>query len=54
MPHLIAISDPSGRGKTTWISQFLKDQSQPQFYGSPGLGEISVDLARISYRFPWV
>ena len=54
MPHLIAISGPSGSGKTTWISQFLKDQSTPQFYICPGLGEISVDLARIGYRFPWV
>ncbi|MGF1520471.1 MAG: GTP-binding protein [Nodosilinea sp.] len=54
MPHLIAISGPSGSGKTTWISQFLKDQSTPQFYVCPGLGEISVDLARIGYRFPWV
>ncbi|TVQ05942.1 MAG: GTP-binding protein [Leptolyngbya sp. DLM2.Bin27] len=54
MPHLIAISGPSGSGKTTWISQFLKDQSTPQFYLCPGLGEISVDLARIGYRFPWV
>jgi hypothetical protein len=54
MPHLIAISGPSGSGKTTWISQFLKDQSTPQFYVCPGLGEIAVDLARIGYRFPWV
>ncbi|MDA0864990.1 MAG: GTP-binding protein [Cyanobacteria bacterium] len=54
MPHLIAISGPSGSGKTTWISQFLKAQSTPQFYVCPGLGEISVDLARIGYRFPWV
>jgi len=54
MPHLIAISGPSGSGKTTWISQFLKDQSTPQYYVCPGLGEISVDLARMGYRFPSV
>lgn len=51
---LIAVSGPSGSGKTTWISQFLSDRSRPTFYLYPGLGNISVDLARIGYRFPWV
>ncbi len=51
---LIAVAGPSGSGKTTWMSQFLKDQSRPLFYFCPGLGRYSVDLARISYRFPWV
>lgn len=51
---LIAVSGPSGSGKTTWINQFLSDRSRPTFYLCPGLGNISVDLARIGYRFPWV
>ena len=51
---LITVAGPCGSGKTTWISQHLDDQTRPLFYLSPGLGNISVDLARIGYRFPWV
>ncbi|MEM8640722.1 MAG: GTP-binding protein [Cyanobacteria bacterium P01_G01_bin.54] len=51
---LIAIAGPPGSGKTTWLSQFLSDQQCPLFYCAPGLGEASVDQARIAYRFPWV
>ncbi|MBJ7901153.1 MAG: hypothetical protein GC158_14820 [Cyanobacteria bacterium RI_101] len=51
---LIAVAGPSGSGKTTWISQFLKDANRPSCYLAPGAGNISVDLARIAYRFPWV
>lgn len=51
---LIAVSGPSGSGKTTWISQHLNDQTRPLFYLYPGLGNISVDLAEVGYRFPWV
>ena len=55
MPTLIAVSGPAGSGKTTWISQFFQAApDSPQFYLSPGLGDISVDLARIGYRFPLV
>jgi hypothetical protein len=53
-PSIIAVAGPSGSGKTRWVSQFFKEQSQSQFYSAPGLGLISVDLARIAYRFPWV
>lgn len=51
---LIAVAGPPGSGKTTWISQFLKDQNRPLFYLCPGLGNGSVDVARIHARFPWV
>lgn len=51
---LITVAGPCGSGKTTWISQHLHDQTRPLFYFSPGLGNISVDLARIGYCFPWV
>ena len=51
---LIAIAGPPGSGKTTWMSQFLSDQSRPLFYCCPGMGAGSVDLARIAYRFPGV
>lgn len=54
MPHLVVVSGPSGSGKTTWLSQFLQEQSHPVYYASLGLGDASVDLARIGYRFPWV
>ncbi|MEO0395247.1 MAG: GTP-binding protein [Cyanobacteria bacterium P01_A01_bin.137] len=47
------VAGPPGVGKTTWISQFLKDTSRPLFYLHPGIQE-SVDLARIGYCFPWV
>ncbi|MEM1255835.1 MAG: GTP-binding protein [Cyanobacteria bacterium P01_H01_bin.21] len=50
---LTLVAGPPGAGKTTWISQFLKDSSRPLFYLCPG-GHESVDLARIGYRFPWV
>ncbi|MGD1949186.1 MAG: GTP-binding protein [Leptolyngbyaceae cyanobacterium] len=50
---LTLVAGPPGVGKTTWISQFLKDSSRPLFYLYPG-GQESVDLARIGYRFPWV
>ncbi|NEO88052.1 MAG: GTP-binding protein [Spirulina sp. SIO3F2] len=51
---LVAIAGPPGSGKTTWLSQFLSDQQHPRFYCCPGLGDVSVDRARIAYRFPWV
>ena len=50
---LTLVAGPPGAGKTTWISQFLKDSACPLFYLCPG-GQESVDLARIGYRFPWV
>ena len=50
---LTLVAGPPGVGKTTWISQFLKDSSCPLFYLCPG-GQESVDLARIGYCFPWV
>ena len=50
---LTLVAGPPGVGKTTWISQFLKDPACPLFYLCPG-GQESVDLARIGYRFPWV
>jgi len=53
-PSFIAVAGPSGGGKTAWISQRFQDQTRPQFYLYPGLGNISVDLARIGYRFPQV
>ncbi|NEQ53678.1 MAG: GTP-binding protein [Leptolyngbya sp. SIO3F4] len=51
--NLTLVAGPPGVGKTTWISQFLKDASSPLFYLYPG-AEASVDLARIGYCFPWV
>ena len=53
-PSLIAVAGPSGSGKTTWISQFLRQPVVPTYYLCPGLGNASVDLAGIDYRFPWV
>jgi hypothetical protein len=53
-PSLIAVAGPSGGGKTTWIAQQIKNSTQPTVYVSPGLGPISVDLARINYTFPAV
>ena len=50
---LTLVAGPPGAGKTTWISQFLKDSSRPLFYLCPGT-QASVDWARIGYRFPWV
>ncbi|MEM9266842.1 MAG: GTP-binding protein [Cyanobacteria bacterium P01_F01_bin.13] len=50
---LTLVAGPPGVGKTTWISQFLKDASRPLFYLHPGAQE-SVDLAWIGYGFPWV
>ncbi|MEM9808860.1 MAG: GTP-binding protein, partial [Cyanobacteria bacterium P01_D01_bin.56] len=50
---LMLVAGPPGVGKTTWISQFLKDASHPLFYLYPGARE-SVDLARIGYCFPRV
>ena len=47
------VDGPPGVGKTTWISQFLKDASRPLCYLYPG-ADVSVDLARIGYRFPCV
>jgi len=51
---VIAVSGPSGSGKTTWISQLLNDSPAQAFYLCPGSSNISVDLARIGYRFPQV
>ena len=53
-PSLITVAGPCGSGKTTWISQHFDDQTRPLFYLYPGLGNISVNLAEIGYRFPWV
>lgn len=53
-PSLIAVAGPSGSGKTTWISQYLKQPATPTYYLCPGLGNASVDLASIDYRFPWI
>ena len=53
-PSSIAVAGPCGSGKTTWISQHFHDRTRPLFYLYPGLGNISVDLAEIGYRFPWV
>ncbi|NET50734.1 MAG: cobalamin biosynthesis protein CobW [Merismopedia sp. SIO2A8] len=53
-PSLITVAGPCGGGKTTWISQHFDDQTRPLFYLYPGLGNISVNLAEIGYRFPWV
>ena len=50
---LTLVAGPPGVGKTTWISQFLKDAARPLFYLYPG-AQASVDLARIGYCFPWV
>ncbi|MDJ1184587.1 hypothetical protein [Roseofilum casamattae] len=50
----IAIAGPPGSGKTTWISQFLRDRQRPLFYCCPGMGTDSVDRGRIGYCFPWV
>lgn len=54
MDSIVAIAGPPGSGKTTWLSQFLSDQERPLFYCYPGMGALSVDQARIAYRFPWV
>ncbi|WP_223342796.1 hypothetical protein [Synechocystis sp. PCC 7339] len=53
-PSLIAVAGPPGVGKTTWITEQLQNIACPTFYFSPGLGPISVDLARINYTFPAV
>jgi len=53
-PSLIAVAGPSGGGKTSWIVEQLQHSTQPTVYVSPGLGPISVDLARINYTFPAV
>ncbi|MDG2990687.1 GTP-binding protein [Candidatus Synechococcus calcipolaris G9] len=54
-PHNITlIAGPPGVGKTAWISQLLQDKTRPMFYLCPGMGEVSVDLARMGYQFPWV
>lgn len=53
-PSVIAVAGPCGSGKTTWIKQFLKDETAPFFYCYPGLDTSSVDLIRIGYCFPWV
>lgn len=53
-PSLIAVAGPSGSGKTTWISQYLRQPTTPTYYLCPGLGNASVDLASIDYRFPWI
>ncbi|NBD32023.1 MAG: GTP-binding protein, partial [Cyanobacteria bacterium] len=53
-PSLIVVAGPSGSGKTTWISQFLRQPATPTYYLCPGLGNASVDLAGIDYRFRWV
>ncbi|MBE9242266.1 GTP-binding protein [Synechocystis salina] len=53
-PSLIAVAGPPGTGKTTWITEQLQNIACPTFYFSPGLGPISVDLARINYTFPAV
>ena len=52
--NITLVAGSPGAGKTTWISQFLTDQSQDLFYLCPGMGRDSVDLVRIGYRFPWV
>lgn len=54
LPSLTFVAGPSGSGKTTWIAQQLKNSSHLTFYFSPGLGPISVDLARINYTCPSV
>ncbi|MFM1843669.1 MAG: hypothetical protein RLZZ490_2412, partial [Cyanobacteriota bacterium] len=51
---LTVVAGPSGVGKTAWIAQQLKISSHPTFYFSPGLGAITVDLARINYTCPSV
>lgn len=53
-PSVIAVAGPCGSGKTTWIKQFLKDETAPFFYFYPGLDRSPVDLIRIGYCFPWV
>lgn len=53
-PSVIAVAGPCGSGKTTWIKQFLKDETAPLFYFYPGLDTNPVDLIRIGYCFPWV
>lgn len=53
-PTVIAVAGPSGSGKTTWISQALKECTETCIYLCPGLGEVSVDLARLDYCYPWV
>ena len=53
-PSLIVVAGPSGGGKTTLIVQQLKHSTHPTFYFSPGLGLITVDLARINYTCPAV
>ena len=53
-PSLITVAGPCGSGKTTWIRQHFDDQTRPLFYLYPGLDNISVNLAEIGYRFPWV
>lgn len=53
-PSVIAVTGPCGSGKTTWINQFLKDESAPFYYFYPGLDRSPVDLIRIGYSFPWV
>ena len=53
-PSIIAVAGPCGSGKTTWIKQFLKDETTPLFYFYPGLDTSPVDLIRIGYCFPWV
>ncbi|MGD1901220.1 MAG: GTP-binding protein [Geitlerinemataceae cyanobacterium] len=51
---IIAVAGPPGSGKTTWIRQFLASKNLTAFYCCPGMGEESVDLARIGYCYPSV
>ncbi|QHU99400.1 ATP-binding protein [Synechocystis sp. CACIAM 05] len=53
-PSLIAVAGPPGAGKTTWITEQFQNLAHPTFYFSPGLGPISIDLARIKYSYPSV
>lgn len=53
MPQLIAVAGPPGAGKTTWISQFLKNRDRPLYYLCPG-GAQGIDTPYLGYRFPWV
>lgn len=53
-PSVIVVAGSSGSGKTTWISQALKEHAETCIYLYLGLGEMPMDLAHIGYCYPWV
>jgi hypothetical protein len=53
-PMITVIAGTSGAGKTTWISQQLKDMTAVDqvIYFSPGTGTVFIDQTRIATEFP--